>query len=320
MDILVLGGTRFVGRTTAKLLVGQGHAVTVASRRRENVPTGATCVIGERPALVAELRGRRFDIVLDFIAYDETAPQHLLSAVPSGLYVLISSTWVPRLGSNKSAIELLETSPSSAPPGMQDITYRYLVGKVRAESAVVAQSAHSTEQRVILRLPIMWGAGDRTGRLGFYRQRIHDGGPVIAVSGGRNAAQIAWSEDIARALIGWLVSREIASAPVWEALPDEGRPVRELLAAVARAEGRPIRLADVPESTLERRLPGYLLEEPLWRECPLDRTSRNLFRTAGVVPTACDTWLQDLVREPARPASTDLRQVELTLLRELGHA
>ena len=53
MNILEIGGTRFLGKRLGELMLKEGHEVTIISRHPENVPEGAE-VIG------LEKRSRRY--------------------------------------------------------------------------------------------------------------------------------------------------------------------------------------------------------------------------------------------------------------------
>ena len=72
MRVLLLGGTRFVGRHVARLLLDGGAEVTLLQRGITGDPIpGATVVTGDRsqPDGLDGLGDERFDAVLDLSAY-----------------------------------------------------------------------------------------------------------------------------------------------------------------------------------------------------------------------------------------------------------
>lgn len=73
MRVLVLGGTRFVGRLIVEVAIGRGHQVTTFNRGRTgNDVDGATAVRGDRekPSDLASLvSGREWDAVVDTSGY-----------------------------------------------------------------------------------------------------------------------------------------------------------------------------------------------------------------------------------------------------------
>ncbi len=310
MHILILGGTRFLGRRVAETLAAAGHELTLLSRRPGSVPPGARQVCAERGAGLDALKGSRFDLVLDFICHDGDGPADVAASVAPERYVLISSTWVPRLWSGDRADELGPGSaPAAAAAHLPPVTVNYLSGKVRAEQAV-AKLRNAGRDAVSLRLPIMLGAGDHTGRLDFYCHRLADGGPLIAVASGRNQAQIAVMEDLAQALVRWVDMADVGSLPVWEGLPGEGCSVRDILERMAAAAGTTANLVDVPVAELARHFPAYLEQEPFWRESALAVTAANIYAAVGMVPAAFGHGLPALAASPI----IDLRAKELRFL------
>jgi 2'-hydroxyisoflavone reductase len=304
--ILVLGGTRFVGRLTAMRLAEAGNDVTVLSRRAGDIP-GARRIVADRAAGIASLGGNRFDAVLDFIAYDESGCGDACGL--GHTYVAISSTWLPRL-SGAAADAVVPADDSRAPASMLAVTRKYLLGKARLEADIRERRAAGLAATAV-RLPILMGDGDHTGRLEFYRTRIADGGGVLMIDGGLNTAQILWSEDAARALTVLIGAGTAGSRALWEALPDAGHRVVDFVAQVARAMKADARLVAVPKASVDARLGGYLESEPLWRESALARTPANLFTNLGLTATAPADWLPRVPRAKYDAGATRAAEVAL---------
>lgn len=316
MKILVIGGTRLLGLALVRALVAAGHRVTVVSRRAARCPESVECLLGDRQAGLRQLAGSKFDVTFDFIAYDTLAPQQVLAEVQSGAYVLISSTWMVRINGAMTPDQVVTGVEDRCLSLLPPITRNYLLGKLAAERVTLAERAKGGDA-TILRLPIFWGAGDHTGRLNFYRQRLADGAPVICVDGGHNIAPIVWTEDVARVILAWMPYA--AARPVWEALPEERTPVREVIGLIARGMHLQQSLVDVSAKTLENLLPEYLEHEPLWREREIAPTASNLFRFMKMGPTPASNWLGDLAGQGAVPPVSLLRQRELSLLQSMGY-
>ena len=310
MRILIIGGTRFLGRRVAETLVSAGHNLTLVSRRTGCVPAGAQQICSERGAGLAMLQGIRFDLVLDFICYDSMDMDQVAASIVAERYVLISSTWLPRLWAGSCANEL----PSGSTPvaaQLPTVTLNYLSGKLRAEQALNKLRQLGCKA-VSLRLPIILGDGDHTGRLDFYRRRLADGGPLIAVDGGQNHAQIAVMGDLAKAIVRWSTEKDIGRFLVWEALPDNGRSVRAIIEAMAVAAGVTATLVDLPVAELARDLPVYLDQEPFWRESALPLTAANIYAAVGMAPAVFGLTFRTPVPEDGTMAC--LRSEELHFL------
>jgi 2'-hydroxyisoflavone reductase len=72
MDVLVIGGSVFLGRAVVGEALAAGARVTVFNRGRSGpTPEGAEQLVGDRtvPGDLAQLDGRRFDLVVDTSGY-----------------------------------------------------------------------------------------------------------------------------------------------------------------------------------------------------------------------------------------------------------
>lgn len=98
MKILVLGGTQFFGKRIVQRLLGEGHEVAIFSRGRSRPDfwPDIEALTGDRRNrhdLERRLGGRRFDAVIDNIAYDRRDAEALLDVLEDGAghYLLCSS-------------------------------------------------------------------------------------------------------------------------------------------------------------------------------------------------------------------------------------
>src|ERR1700744_1313483 len=96
MDVLVIGGSVFLGRAVVGEALDLGATVTVFNRATSApTPDGARQIVGDRtvPADLEELRGRHFDLVVDTCGYvpaDVAAAAQLLAG-SAAQYAFISS-------------------------------------------------------------------------------------------------------------------------------------------------------------------------------------------------------------------------------------
>src|SRR4051812_35152543 len=135
MELLVLGGTSFVGRHVVEQAMAAGHAVTLFNRGRTNpglFPT-ARPLRGDRQAGDYEaLRGAGpFDAVVDVCAYVPRAVREAVAALgPDGLngpYILVSSVSVYAESAADSAGGFTEDSalsrlPEGTDPATEEVT------------------------------------------------------------------------------------------------------------------------------------------------------------------------------------------------------
>src|SRR6187402_1817236 len=95
MRVLILGGTRFVGRHLAERCIAEGNEVTLFHRGRSN-PTilgDAEHVLGDRDKNLDPLRGRVFDVVFDTGGYEVRHVRMAAQALrhPDLHYVFVST-------------------------------------------------------------------------------------------------------------------------------------------------------------------------------------------------------------------------------------
>ncbi len=172
--ILVLGGTRFFGKTLVHRLISANHAVTVASRNFSKVDFDSSIrrITVEREdahALGEALAGLEFDLVYDQIGYSPTASRALLAALGSrvGRIVFTSTQSVyPHGGLQREA----DFDPLTYPRrlGLR-AEFEYGEGKRLAEAEMFG---HAHVPVCAVRFPFVLGDEDYTRRLEFHVEHV----------------------------------------------------------------------------------------------------------------------------------------------------
>jgi 2'-hydroxyisoflavone reductase len=172
MNLLVLGGSVFVGRHVVEAALAAGHAVTVFNRGQRPLPwpDRVTALRGDRDGDVSALRGVNADAVIDCCGYTPAqvdASARALQHVP--FHVFVSTISVH----------------AAFPPGQawnEDLPLTaeaqgYGGAKARAEEAL----SRALPGRVaIVRPGLVVGPWDPTGRFTWWPQRVARGGDVVA--------------------------------------------------------------------------------------------------------------------------------------------
>src|SRR4051795_13001103 len=198
MDLLVLGGTHFVGRAVVEDALARGWAVTTLSRGRSPAPAGAEALVGDRTRSdgLAALAGRRWDAVVDTWS---GAPRVVrasaaLLANAAGAYLYVSSrsvyAWPLAIGANEDA-------PAVAADPDADAT-DYAADKRGAELAVDAAFG---ARRIHARAGTILGPHEDVGRLPWWLLRMHRGGAVLAPGTPEQPLQVIDARDLARWLL-----------------------------------------------------------------------------------------------------------------------
>lgn len=319
MRILILGGTRFIGKALATLLIEAKQEVVVSSRKPQDAPVGCEVVGGERNIMIKRLAKKRFDCVVDFTCHGDEDAKAVLNAFPDARILFISTIWMTRLIPGVAAnglIKNLDLLNSNLP----ELTLNYLLNKFEAEK-IFYDANQKGRLTSIIRLPIMWGEGDHTGRLDFYRARLLDDSPVIMVDGGSNLAQVGWSADIARCLANLVMKIKKSHPPIIEGLANEGLTVSNVLEVVAQAMEVKSKIVSISSKILVEHLPEYLDEEPLWREQGRALTGSNLFSMTNITPTPMQEWVETLTLPIVNSqAHNELRSKERSLMKTLEYS
>ncbi len=180
LDILILGGTGFIGPHMVSEALRRGHSVTLFNRGRTNnalFPDLET-IKGDRDNGLDGLKGRQWDVVIDNSGY---VPRHVRDSArllaPNASHYLFVST-VSVYASFTADID--ERSPLAT---IADATVEQVTGetygalKALCESAVMQEVG--AERTTILRPTYICGPGDRTDRFTWWPVRTARGGEML---------------------------------------------------------------------------------------------------------------------------------------------
>lgn len=257
MRILVIGGTSgFIGTRVLRRLAADGHEVTVFHRGQTNaeLPPGVRRVLGDRrqlPDFVDEFERLAPQVVLDMYARFE---QDAVAVVQSfrGIaerVVVVSSQDVYRTYGILWRRE--HTEPNATPIGedapLRSVLYpyrplakgeddpKYNYDKIPVERVVMGDR---DLPGTVLRLPAVYGPGDRQHRLFEYLKRMDDGRPFILL--GEDEARWRWThgyvENVADA-VALAVTDARAANRIYNVGEEDALTRAEWVEAVGRAAG-----------------------------------------------------------------------------------
>ncbi|WDG17017.1 NAD-dependent epimerase/dehydratase family protein [Microbacterium sp. Clip185] len=169
MKLLVLGGTAWLGRTTAASAIAAGHDVTCAARGTD-VPHGAQHVRVDRDIAdgLASLIDTRWDAVID-VSRQPGQVRRATRGLRTDRFVFVSTCNVyasqAEIGADESAT-LLDPLDADVMTDPED----YGRAKVACEDAV--REAFGADRSVIVRPGLIGGPGDPTGRSTYWPRRF----------------------------------------------------------------------------------------------------------------------------------------------------
>ena len=294
MDVLVLGGTSFVGRAVVAELLARGHAPTLFSRGITNpdlFPEAARRV-GDRDAGdYASLADGSWDAVVDVSAYHPRHVNEAMSAVSGGRYLFVSTVSVydlaraPEDGLDETAPLLAEVRDTEEVTGA---TYGGL--KVACEVDVLTRLG---DRATVVRPGIVAGPHDTTDRFTYWARRAAQGGRVAVPGRLEQPVQVVDSRDLARLCVQLLDDdRPGTFNAVGPAVPVS---LGELVTTCAAAAGTTVELVSVPTPAQE---PGFPL-------CLGDPAGDRMFRASAAAARAVGLTATPLLQTARDTADWD---------------
>ena len=230
MNLLVLGGTRFLSREVAARAVARGWDVTCACRGTSGpLPDGVTHLPWDRAdAAPAALAEGRWDAVVD-VARLPSHVRRAVAATAGAHWVFVSTVSVYADNASPAMHPLVEPVTADVDLAVDPEAYGGM--KVACEQVVQEHAASS----VVARPGLIVGPGDSTGRFAHWPQRLARGGEVLAPGRPEDVVQVIDVRDLAT----WLL--DLAEARTTGVLDAVGRPMplAELLTGVAAGVGKP---------------------------------------------------------------------------------
>jgi 2'-hydroxyisoflavone reductase len=203
LQILIMGGTGFVGPHTVNAALAQGHKVTLFNRGKTNpgLFSELETIVGDRNTdQIEKLADRKWDAVIDTSAYYPRSVNSLLDVVKNNIqqYLFVSSISVYQ---DWSKVGMDETAPLAT---MDDPTIEEVTGETYGPLKVLCEQAANNQmpdRTILIRPGLIVGPRDKTDRFTYWPVRIKRGGTVLAPSDGSDYIQYIDVRDLA----DWMV-------------------------------------------------------------------------------------------------------------------
>jgi len=208
MNILIIGGTRFIGPHIVRAAAVRGHEITLFHRGQsvaEDLPEVRRC-LGDREVDLDRLDGE-WDAVIDTCGYVPRvvglSADHLRDRV--GRYLFVSS--ISAVGD----LTVVGHDESAAPGVLTDPTVETIdgdtYGPLKAACEAVVQEAFG-DRATLVRPGLIVGPGDSTDRYTYWPRRIARGGPILAPAPANTPTQVIDARDLASWMIRLLEGQQ----------------------------------------------------------------------------------------------------------------
>lgn len=198
MKILVIGGTRFLGRTFVETALKKGHALTLFNRGQTNPELFPEVekLSGDRDGDLAPLKGRKWDVVVDTCGYVPRIVSKSADLLRESVeqYIFISSISV-YTDFSRSGIDEKSPLAKMSDESIEEVTDEtYGPLKVLCEDVVERMYP---KRSIILRCGLIVGPYDPTDRFTYWPVRIQQGGEVLVPSPPHMQVQFIEASDLA---------------------------------------------------------------------------------------------------------------------------
>jgi 2'-hydroxyisoflavone reductase len=261
VKLLVLGGTKFLGRAVVEEALARDHEVTLFNRGETNPELFPETekLRGDRDGGLGALEGKSWDAVVDPSGYlprvVRASGELLRDAV--GHYVFVSSV---SAYADPLAAGFDESAPLKEPEWeSEDVREHYGALKVACERVVDELFPYRSAS---VRAGLIVGPHDPTDRFTYWPVRVARGGDVLAPGRGDRPWQFVDVRDLG----GWMVRlAEDSTAGAFTATgPVPGATAAEVLETCRAVSGSDATFVWVDEAFLLEREVGEWMELPLW--------------------------------------------------------
>jgi 2'-hydroxyisoflavone reductase len=262
MDLLILGGTRFLGRYLVEAALRDDHAVTLFNRglSAPDLFPEVETIRGDRDGDLSALRGQRWDAVIDTCGY-----------VPR--VVRASAGLLADVVDHYTFVSSISVYPEDVGPGvdedapveeLEDPTVEAITGETYGGLKALCERAAEEEMpgRVLnVRPGLISGPHDPTDRFTYWPRRVASGGEVLAPDRPERQVQFIDVRDLAAWMVKMCAEQQTGT---YNATGPDYRLQMGTLLAECEEIGGEAQIVWVSEEFLEGNGVEPFTEMPLW--------------------------------------------------------
>ncbi|MFN8367061.1 MAG: NAD-dependent epimerase/dehydratase family protein [Candidatus Kapaibacterium sp.] len=264
MNVLIIGGTIFLGKALITALQQNGHTVSVFHRGKHPLPEDCTDVkeyIGDRANDVSVLSGLTFDAVIDTCGYFPADVRFTAQALlpTTKQYIFISSISVYKNNDVPNQNEDAECGT------LDDSTVREITGETYGPlKRYCEQEVESIygSQACIIRPGLIVGPHDVSHRFTYWIHRVMQGGEILVPDTWNTPVQFIDADDIANFVVN-CIEQNING--VYNLNSPKGMfTLQQVVETTAQCLNNHVEFIPVTEDFLLEQGVGAWIELPLW--------------------------------------------------------
>lgn len=285
MKLLIVGGTRFIGKFLVSKLKDSKIDFIITSRRLNPDIPASMQVICNREEFEQTMAGKQsYDVIIDFNGYRPDQFYDFKLKNSNSKYLFVSTAWI---GRNTQINILDETNPSS----VNNVERNYILAKEQAENTVLGKFKTTA---TILRLPIVLGKGDHHNRLDYILYRILNLRHYAMPKNSKQLETILVND--AALIIFELILRCKNQLPQFiNFKPIEKTNYLNFARNISLLLKKPIEFVNIEIEDFRKNLYMVAKLDPFWRESASIDIGVNAFELTGFKPTKIDAILPSLL-------------------------
>lgn len=265
MRILIIGGTRFLGRHLVEAALERSHDVTLFNRGKSNpnlFPQLET-ILGDREKDVNKLEDRIWDAVIDVAGYVPRIVRLSADLLKENVsrYVFISSI----SAYDEAAFKKIGVTESDPVGKIADETVEEITGETYGPLKALCEQAVQDiygERALIIRPGLIVGPHDPTDRFTYWPVRVARGGDVLAPEKPDAPAQIIDVRDLSDFIIRLIQNN---ASGIYNATgPNYPLTFGKLLEVCKQVTGSDARFIWVPAEFLKQHNVAEWSDMPVW--------------------------------------------------------
>jgi 2'-hydroxyisoflavone reductase len=324
LDILILGGTVFLGRQMVETAIARGHSVTLFNRgNRPDLFPQVENLRGDRRVDLSALRGRRWDAVIDTCGYVPSVVGASAKLLKDSVdrYVFISSISVysdseaaevdESTPANRITAEQLKAAEEIVPTGpIIAVNYGEAYGGLKALCEVETESI-MPGRAINVRAGLIVGPHDYSDRFTYWPTRAARGGEVLAPGIPDRPKQFIDVRDVADWIVHMLETGATGTYNVTG--PDYRLTMSKVLEECRAATGSDATFTWVSDDFLMESDVAPWSEMPLWIPRQYERAGFQATNCGKAIRAGlkfrplAETILDTLAWDAARASSTERR-------------
>lgn len=279
MKILIVGGTRFIGKSLVSMLVKTNVEFVLTSRRiNSDIPHSKQIICDREEFNKSTGKNQKFDLIVDFNGYNANQFYNFNLRTSESKYFFVSSAWIDR---PMNTIQTNNPRPLIS-TSLNSVEANYVKAKKEAEDKVIEDYGQNV---TILRLPIVLGLNDHHKRLDYTIYRIINSKRYIMPNNGDNILETILVNDVSKIILKLILNFDEKIPTYLNFKPPKKITYLNYVNQISSFLQTDTEFIDIEVDAFTKNLGKVAVCDPFWRELESVATGENAFQVTNSQPT-----------------------------------